>query len=565
MFPRPRLTLALTLSLLFLGCAATGDPVPRRTDSGVPDSGVLSRESCGDGLDTDRDGLVDEGCACEPGTEQLCFRGDPDLAGIGACIFGTQRCTSDFELDTHWEPCEGDGFPGTDLCNGIDDDCDFEIDEGCSCLDGDERSCYDGPAGTEGVGLCHGGSQRCFGAGEGSAWDGCGGAVVPREERCGTGEDEDCDGLIDEGCTCDLGTSISCFGGPPESRGVGDCRVGEQTCVTGSGGASEWTSCIGESRPGTESCSGGRDEDCDGLTDCADPDCAAFCCEGFSESLPVIPAEGEILFIIDRSGSMQWPAVGTTRSRWDELIDGMDSVLPLLTPIPMGMLTFPEQDGSDERGNCSVAPSPDVNMSMGTGSSISSRLRAVDPRAGDTPTPTAFNVAQSYLSGVSTSRERFIILATDGLPEPACGATVPATVSSISSIRSRLGVDTFVIGIVGPDRSGDTSGIPALRAGLNEMADAGGRPRSGANRYYEAVDGSSLSSALRAVIAAATDCAFTLSSTPPRPSSVEVRQGSTLVPRSSWTLSGRSLSISGVYCDRIRAGLVTSITVSDPC
>jgi hypothetical protein len=549
------------LALLW-GCAATGDPRDAATE---PDAPPSNRETCGDGLDTDRDGTVDEGCDCSPGQEQRCFRGDPDLAGIGACIYGTQRCTSDFELDSRWDACEGDGFPGTDLCNSVDDDCDGEIDEGCSCVSGEMRPCYDGPAGTEGVGLCRGGTETCFGDGEVSMWDGCAGAVRPRDERCDNGEDDDCDGSIDEGCACDLGTRQPCFGGPPGSRGVGACRVGEQTCVMGASG-SEWSPCVGEVAPRTESCSGGVDEDCDGVADCADPECTIFCCEGWSESVPIVPAEGEILFIVDRSGSMDWPAVGTTRTRWQELSDAVDGVLPMLSSLPMGMLTFPQLTGDDERGNCMVASSPDVGISLGSGSAIMSRLVTVDPRAGDTPTPQAFATAESYLTSTSSSRERFIILATDGLPEPACGSTLPATVTAIGGVRSRLGVDTFVIGIVGPDRSGDTSGIPALRDGLNMMADAGGRPRTtGTLRYYEAVDGASLTSALRSVIAAATDCEFTLSSTPPRPGSIEVRMGSTLVPATSWTLSGRNLSITGFYCDQIRAGLVTSISVADPC
>ena len=172
---------------------------------------------------------------------------------------------------------------------------------------------------------------------------------------------------------------------------------------------------------------------------------------------------------------------------------------------------------------------------------------------------------QTYLDSVATSRPRFVVLATDGLPEPNCGATVPATVSAISQLRT-AGVDTFVLGIVGPDSDGDTSGIPALQHGLNMMADAGGRARAGAIRYYEAVDGPALTTALERIVAAAADCQFNLAGDPPRGAgSVRVYQDGALVPASGYDLTGRTLRFSGAYCDAIQTGSVSSIRVADDC
>jgi hypothetical protein len=372
--------------------------------------------------------------------------------------------------------------------------------------------------------------------------------------------DDDCDGVIDDGCTCIDGASRDCWGGSAATRGVGECTDGVQTCS-----ASGWSACMGETRPDTEACFGGLDEDCDGLTDCDDEDCAAECCEPWFETVPVIPTEGEILFVIDRSGSMDWLAAGTMRTRWQELLTATSSVIPMLDAVPMGLLTFPVMDGTVERNNCSVAGSPDIGIALGTGTTISSRLVAVDPRAGDTPTPQAFMTARSYLGSLVSGRERFIILATDGVPEPACGSTIPATVAAITDIRSSLGIDTFVIGIVGPDNTGDTSGIPAFQAALNEFADAGGRPRAGSTRYYEATDATALTSAFRAILAAATDCGFELPSAPPDPTSIEVRLNGTLVPSSSYDVIGTRLELYGTACAQVQSGLVMTITAEDAC
>ncbi len=63
---------------------------------------------------------------------------------------------------------------------------------GTLCTPGATKACYTGPAGTENVGLCHGGNSTC--AADGSAWGACEGQVVPAAENCATSQDEDCDG-----------------------------------------------------------------------------------------------------------------------------------------------------------------------------------------------------------------------------------------------------------------------------------------------------------------------------------------------------------------------------------
>jgi hypothetical protein len=53
------------------------------------------------------------------------------------------------------------------------------------------RACYDGPAGTDGVGPCRAGSQTCSGDG---TFGPCTGQVLPVTEIAGDGIDQDCDG-----------------------------------------------------------------------------------------------------------------------------------------------------------------------------------------------------------------------------------------------------------------------------------------------------------------------------------------------------------------------------------
>ena len=62
-----------------------------------------------------------------------------------------------------------------------------------TCEAGTTASCYSGPDGTEGVGLCAAGTQVCNA--DGTGFGACEGEVLPGVEDCATPEDEDCDGL----------------------------------------------------------------------------------------------------------------------------------------------------------------------------------------------------------------------------------------------------------------------------------------------------------------------------------------------------------------------------------
>jgi hypothetical protein len=89
-------------------------------------------------------------------------------------------------------------------------------------------------------------------------------------ERCGDGADDDCDGQVDEGCTCVAGSVQPCFAGPPGRRGVGVCRDGTQVCL----GSGAWGACLGGISPRADVCNG-ADNLCDGCS--AQSDCEIQC------------------------------------------------------------------------------------------------------------------------------------------------------------------------------------------------------------------------------------------------------------------------------------------------
>jgi hypothetical protein len=87
----------------------------------------------------------------------------------------------------------------------------MNVAERCT-QEGLTRSCYTGPKGTEGVGICKAGTQAC----RGGAWSLCVGQLLPQAE-VPNGEDDNCNGKIDDvwevrrigGTSRDIGYSIA--------------------------------------------------------------------------------------------------------------------------------------------------------------------------------------------------------------------------------------------------------------------------------------------------------------------------------------------------------------------
>jgi len=136
-----------------------------------PDLCIAAAETC-NGLDDDCDGTVDDGVP----TGASCS------AGIGACArTGTTLCVSGALTG-----CSAvAGAPGTETCNGLDDDCDGTVDDGVPT----------GAPCSSGVGACaRTGTTLCVGG----ALTGCSAvAGAPGTETCNT-VDDDCDGTVDE-------------------------------------------------------------------------------------------------------------------------------------------------------------------------------------------------------------------------------------------------------------------------------------------------------------------------------------------------------------------------------
>jgi len=166
-------------------------------------------ETCDDGLDTNCDGLIDDGCGCDPGETQPCYSGSPSTVGIGTCQAGVQACASGV-----WSPsCVGEVLPASETCDGLDHDCNGVADDGCGCGDtvcSASETCTSCP---EDCGACPAscGDSQCNGSETCTSCPEDCGACPP---SCG---DSQCNGS--ETCTSCPGDCGACPGCPWGTQG----------------------------------------------------------------------------------------------------------------------------------------------------------------------------------------------------------------------------------------------------------------------------------------------------------------------------------------------------------
>jgi formylglycine-generating enzyme required for sulfatase activity len=213
-------------------------------------------ESCNN-KDDDCDGVIDDG---DPGGGVLCG------TDMGECVAGTMHCVAGVPT------CQGAVGPGTEACDGKDNNCNGMIDDGAPA---DPTVCN----GNTNVGECNMGTPMCIGGNSV-----CIGAQGPTVELCDN-KDQDCDGNVN---TIDPNTNGFNLQTDPTNCGtcghlcvldnaVEGCAAGQCTILAcdadfhdNDGSVTngcEFGPCTIQ---GNEVCNG-IDDDCDGLKDGLDP------------------------------------------------------------------------------------------------------------------------------------------------------------------------------------------------------------------------------------------------------------------------------------------------------
>ncbi len=190
--------------------------------------------------------------------------------GPSSCPNGVVICTANGAAAA----CSSDVDASMELCDGVDNDCEGGTDESLVYFDLILGARNVGQP-CSGRGACGGGTVECgsrLRATCSTLIDGSDSEAIV--ERC-NGIDDDCDGLTDEGFSW-RGTALG-----QQCAGVGMCGVGVVVCSSDAARAT--CSTLGDgtaSKASAETCDG-QDDDCDGATD-----------EGVVASASDCPSEG---------------------------------------------------------------------------------------------------------------------------------------------------------------------------------------------------------------------------------------------------------------------------------
>jgi hypothetical protein len=188
-----------------------------------------------------------------------------------------------------------------------------------------------------------------------------------------------------------------------------------------------------------------------------------------------------------------------------------------------------------------------------------------------TPTRVAEQNAVAYLQSVTDTHPKYILLATDGLPNcmPSGSVNADDSAGTIAAVGDALaaGFPTFVVGIGALGTMGAVT--------LDAMAMAGGEPQMGAATYfYQVTDTASLVAVLNEIVGTTVSCTFDLGTPPAGASNAAIKlvgDGATIpqdtTHTSGWDYgpAGGQVTFYGAPCDGIKAQTIQTLSVAYIC
>jgi hypothetical protein len=305
----------------------------------------------------------------------------------------------------------------------------------------------------------------------------------------------------------------------------------------------------------------------------------------------VMPEPPDILIVQDKSGSMTEQAngccCGTTgstmcstnvncngnvacgaNSKWAQVTAAIDTVvMTTQATVNWGLMFF----GSDNM--CGVSATPNVAIAANNYTAISGAYANNTPGS-YTPTRTAVDAAAAYMKTVTDTNPKYLLLATDGLPNciPGGGSvTADDSAGAKTAVMNAAtaGFKTFVVGI------GNNNGV----ATLNDLAMAGGEAQVGSadgNSFYEVNSTADLVTALNKIVGMVASCTIPLTGVNGTLEKVAVSakdaSGNVVVvmqdPTNGWSYTDPSMTtiiLNGTACSGLQSGTLSDFQFIYTC
>jgi hypothetical protein len=284
----------------------------------------------------------------------------------------------------------------------------------------------------------------------------------------------------------------------------------------------------------------------------------------------------DLLLLLDRSESMDndiaedclcaGATAGSRRctnanckDRWSAVTSAISTVLVTTPNVHWGLKLFYSPGATGSTGDaravsnlCRVSAEVEVPIGADSGPAILSAIRATVP-AGNTPTRAAIQAASAYLNSLADQNGKYILLATDGLPNCSANSSNPSDFDETVTAIRQAGFPVYVLGIG-----------PSLYE-LNTFAVV-----AGTAHYYPATSPDELTTALSSITESVATCTFTLSSSPPDAGTMTVMQDQTVIPKddsNGWSYAGvtRNIVLHGDSCTKLKASPASSLKVQIVC
>jgi hypothetical protein len=374
---------------------------------------------------------------------------------------------------------------------------------------------------------------------------GCGGSGGP-----GSADESDSQTSLSTISASDTGTGGDNTDTRTDTGTAGDASDSQGTTSADTGTTGGDTDDDGDTTSGSST----SDDAADDSTSSQSNDDGPIPCEVSEATLEPVPPN--IMLVLDKSRSMisnEWDHdeddLTPDVTRWYSLFQVVDFVVTTFNDqINFGANLFPStavpQNITDYSQACHTWPQPEIPVAPMNAAAILAGIPGPNDGAdiwGATPATAGFVVARDHLLGLPGSNPRAVVFIADGAANCMEGQTGQNLLQVfdenlalvVGEAWTNDELPTYVVGIdieqVVTSHPGDPQNIIPWEE-MNDVAEAGGKPLPGNEKFYQTTNQNELQAALQQIIDDTLSCTVALNPAPGFPDLLEVYIDNMQVP-----------------------------------